>query len=139
MRRALPMLVTATLLAGACSGGSDDAADTTVPCRTRCATTTAVATPPTEAPTTTRTVTTEAPTTTIDEAALLAEAEAAYLEAFEVGKEIFGIPTNPDNEELLRAHFTGAEPRRGPRALRCTIDGASSPGERRQSDLRNRR
>ncbi len=87
MRRALPMLTTAALVVGACSGGNDDTADSTVVSPDTVATTSTVSVPATEAPTTiTETTTSEAPTTTIDEAAVLAEAEAAYLEAFEVGK-----------------------------------------------------
>jgi len=124
MRRALPMLVTATLVAGACSG-SDDAADTTVPVPDTVAETTTTEAPPaTEALTTVvETTTTEAPTTTVDEAALLADAEAAYLEAFEVGKEVLRNPDNPDNEQRISELYIGPNLDGVLEDLRRTVDG----------------
>jgi hypothetical protein len=124
MRRALPMLTTAALVVGACSGGNDDTADSTVVSPDTVATTSTVSVPATEAPTTiTETTTSEAPTTTIDEAAVLAEAEAAYLEAFEVSKEILRNPEDPNNDELIRQHFTGPNLEATLEALRLAIDG----------------
>jgi len=125
MRRALPMLTTAALLVGACSGGSDDTSDSSVALPDTVATTSAPSVPATEAPTTiaAETTTSEAPTTTIDEAALLAAAEAAYLEAFEVSKEILRDPSNPDNEALIEEHFTGPNLEATLEALRLTVDG----------------
>jgi len=124
MRRALPMLTTAALLVGACSGGSDDTTDSAVTSPDTVDPTSEVSAPSTETPTTTvETTTSLAPTTTIDEAALLAEAEAAYLKAFEVSKEIIRDPLNPNNETLIEEHFTGPNLEATLEALRLTIDG----------------
>jgi hypothetical protein len=124
MRRALPMLTTVALLVGACSGGSDDTNDSTVASPDTVATTAAATTPPTEASTTVaETTTSEAPTTTIDDAATLAEAEAAYLEAFEVGLESIRNPDDPDAEDLLRDWFVDGNLDKALENLRLTIDG----------------
>ncbi len=121
MRRALPMLTTAALLVGACSGGSDDTSDSTVASSETVATTTEASVPATEASTTlAETTTSDAPTTTIDEAAVLAEAEAAYLQAFEVAIEFDPNPDDPDNGALLAKHFTGPNLEEALEALQLT-------------------
>ena len=106
--------------ASACGGGSDDATPTTSPV-------TSATTEPetTNASTTTETTTTTtvAPTTTIDEATILAEAEAAYLEAFEVGKDVFRDPLNPRNESRLRELYVGPNLESALEDLRQTIGG----------------
>lgn len=124
MRRALPMLTTATLLVGACSGGSDETSDSTVASPETVAATTEASVPATEASTTlAETTTSEAPTTTIDEAALLAEAEAAYLQAFEVARSVFRGPEDPNNEAALRSYYTGENLERSLDALADSLEG----------------
>jgi hypothetical protein len=124
MRRALPMLTTAALLVGACSGGSDGTADSTVTSLATVATTSESTPPPTEAPTTVaETTTSEAPTTTIDDATILAQAEAAYLEAFEVGLETLRNPGDAENQDRLREWFVGGNLNKALENLRLTVDG----------------
>ncbi|WP_040494457.1 hypothetical protein [Ilumatobacter nonamiensis] len=121
MSRAAPLVLAIALLAGACSGGSDEAAPTTTtPATTEAPPATESNTPTTDETTTTATV---APTTTVDEATLLAEAEAAYLEAFEVGKEVIRNPEDPDNEAQIRDHFSGQNLDGTLADLRRAIDG----------------
>ena len=124
MRRALPMLTTAALLVGACSGGSDDTTDSAVTSPDTVDPTSEVSAPSTETPTTTvETTTSLAPTTTIDEAALLAEAEAAYLKAFEVALETLRNPGDPENESYLRDSFMNGNLDKALENLRRTVDG----------------
>ncbi|MGA9278420.1 hypothetical protein [Ilumatobacter sp.] len=77
----------------------------------------------TPAETTTTTTTTLAPTTTVDEQAILDEAEAAYLEAFEVGKEVLRNPDDPENVKHLENHFIGANLDVALENLRRTTEG----------------
>lgn len=60
----------------------------------------------TSAADTTAATTIPAPTTTIDEAAILAEAEAASVRAVQVSLETIRNPDDPANEKRLRDHFT---------------------------------
>lgn len=131
MRRAVGLLL-ASMTMAACTGsssGEPEPLETPVP----------VTAAPTVAPTTTEatestvedtveetiqeTTTFEAPTTTIDEAAILAEAEAAYLEAWQVGTDIIRDPDNPDNEADIRDHFTKNNLDGALENLRVTTEG----------------
>lgn len=67
--------------------------------------------------------TTEATTTTIDEAAILAAAEAAYLAAYEVGRDALRNPDDPENEARIRRVFTGPNLDLALADLQLTIDG----------------
>ena len=92
--------------------------DTLVPPETSGETTPAsIATDPTT------TATTSAPTTTIDDAAILADAEAAYLEAFQVAKDSLRNPADPTNDQRLRDHFTDGNLDKALENLRLTVDG----------------
>lgn len=126
MRRVVALLFTTTMGIAACSGS--DAAPTTIPASAASETTvaSAIAEPTTTESTTTTTTsptTTEAPPTTIDEAAILAEVEAAYLAAFDVGKEIVRNPGDPGNDALVREHYTGANLQIALDVLQQTLDG----------------
>lgn len=125
MSRVASLMFALALVTGACSGGSDGESPATNadPVATDTVADTEPEATTTTVPTTTTTSTTVAPTTTLDEAALLAEAEAAYLEAFEVGKEVIRNPDNPDNDELLREHFTDGNLEKALENLRLTIEG----------------
>ena len=125
MRRALPILTTAAPLVGACSDGSDDTSDSSVASPEIVATKSAASVPATKAPATiaAETTTSAAPTTTIDEAALLAEAEAAYLEAFEVALVTLRNPDDPDNQDELRDKFVGGNLDKALENLRLTVEG----------------
>lgn len=108
MRRA-PALLIATLTVAACSGSTsepppplDTEAPTTAPSTTAPPTTVATTDPTT---TVEETTPTEAPPTTIDDATLLAQAEAAYFEAWQVGTDVVRNPDDPNNEALARNHF----------------------------------
>lgn len=135
MRHARAVLLAATVLATSCSGGSEtpiaepdiggglpsttESPPATAPVKT---TPTTTASAPTTSPSTTST-TTEVPTTTIDEASILADAEAAYLEAFAVGNEILRDPLNPTNNQRIDDHFVGPNRDGLVEDLRRTVDG----------------
>lgn len=129
MRRTVGLLL-AMLTIAACSG-SDAAPEPldTLPPTTQAPTTEAGdpvdSTEPTanEPDETTTTETTVAPTTTIDEAAILAEAEAAYLEAWQVGTDAIRTPEDADNEARIRERFTDKNLDLALENLRLAIDG----------------
>lgn len=107
MRRAVVMLL-ATITVAACSGS--DAAPP--PLDTEPPTTIAPTTepPPTvettdAAASTTEPTTTPTTTTTIDDATILAQAEADFFEAWQVGTDAIRNPDDPDNEARVRDHF----------------------------------
>jgi hypothetical protein len=122
MRQAVAALLILSAVASACSGNKT-AAPTIPPATTPDTVTTAAETSITSAPPSTEPTTTVAPSTTIDEAAILAEAEAAYLEAFKIGKEALRNPLNPANEERIKERFTDANLALVLENLRLTIDG----------------
>ncbi len=131
MRRAVGLLL-ATMTMAACTGsssGEPEPLETPVP----------VTAAPTAAPTTTEatestvedtveetiqeTTTSEAPTTTIDEAAILAEAEAAFFDAWQVGTDAIRNPDDPENENEIRDHFTQNNLDLALENLRLAVDG----------------
>jgi hypothetical protein len=77
MRQAVAALLVLTATVSACSGGK--AAAPTIPSTTPDVSTTAANTVTSSAPTSTEPTATVAPSTTVDEAAVLAEVEIAYL------------------------------------------------------------
>ena len=111
-------LVTVSVVVLTACAGSDDDADTTPAEPT---TTTTVA--PTTTTTTVAPQTTVAPTTTVNEAALIAEIEQAYLDAFWVATQALRNPDDPDNEARVRNHFTGPNLDAALEDLRRMIDG----------------
>ena len=107
MRRTVGMLL-ATIAFVACSGS--DAAPPpldTEPATTSAPTSEAPGTvEPTDPPATEpEATTTDAPTTAVDDAAILAEAEAAYFEAWQVGTDTIRNPDDPDNDDRVRDYF----------------------------------
>ena len=136
MRPRVAMLL-AFLLLAACSGGSSGLAEPSLDAGTTPSSTPPPATQPpapdttpdpstqptaTEPPTTP--VATDSPTTTIDEAAVLADAEAAYMNAFEVRLEVLRNPSDPAADAKLAAAYTETNLEVAREDLRRTIDGA---------------
>ena len=100
--RAVTIAAASCLLLAACGdSGSDSDATTTTAAGP--STTTAVTTTTTAAPA----ETTEAPSTTIDEAAQLAAAEQAYLDAFDAYIAAARDPSNPDLRAEIERFHTG--------------------------------
>ena len=130
MRHAVGLLLTSLTIAACAgsSGGEPEPLETpppVTPATTEPEPTAAEDTTSTVEETTTsaETTTSEAPTTTIDEAAILAEAEAAYLLAYEVGRDALRNPDDPDNESRIRDHFTQNNLDLALENLRLTVDG----------------
>lgn len=132
MRRAVALLL-ATLTVASCSGSTtepppplDTEASSTQPSTTT-STTTSATTLASDPTTTTTTIeepaSTDAPPTTVDDATLLAQAEAAYFEAWEVGIGAIRNPDDPENEERIRDHFAKNNLELNLENLRLTEEG----------------
>ena len=135
MRPRVAMLL-ALLTLAACSGGSSGLAEPSLdggttpssppPSATRPTapdTTTGPSTQPTTTDPPTAPVATDAPTTTIDEAAVLAEAEAAYMAGYEIGRDTIRNPDDPENEARIREYYTANNLELSLESLRLTRDG----------------
>ena len=125
MRRTVALALAAAAIAASCSSGSDgEAATTAAP--TVATDPPATDPPPTDPPvetTTSTTTSTIAPTTTIEDAAILAEVEAAYFDAYKIGIEAIRDPTNPINDERFKTRYTDANLDFVRQNLQQTLDG----------------
>ncbi len=133
MTTSLLRTLLAVLVVGACSGtgatqppATASTTPATPPTNDTTPATPLATTSTTQTTTTTSTSTspaTEAPTTTIDPAEALADAEAAFLTAFSVGIGVLREPDAPGHEELLRTHYGETAISQPLENLQRTIDG----------------
>ncbi len=113
--RAVTIVATACVVLAACGGSSSDGDATTTTTAGPSTTTAVTAATTTTAPA----ATTEAPTTTADEAEQLAEAEQAYLDAFDAYIAAARDPSDPDLRADIERLYTGPN-------LEFTIDQLDS-------------